>query len=71
MQNTTKSPKKFERRKDQRNGGESSSDEDVSKVEKRMQSVVRAQGRLTKKAGKFMNYGDTSEFQIADTSALG
>jgi len=37
--------------------------------EKRMQAVVRAQGRLTKKGGVMMSSG-TSEFQIAGGDAL-
>jgi len=37
--------------------------------EKRMQAVVRAQGRLTKKKGVMMSSG-TSEFQIAGGDAL-
>lgn len=38
-------------------------------AEKRMQAVVRAQGRLTKKGGLMMSSG-ASEFQIAGGSAL-
>jgi len=37
--------------------------------EKRMQAVVRAQGRLTKKGGVMMSSG-TSEFQIVGGDAL-
>jgi ATP-dependent RNA helicase DDX31/DBP7 len=38
-------------------------------AEKRMQAIVRAQGRLTKKGGMMMSSG-SSEFQIAGGSAL-
>ncbi|GBE80673.1 ATP-dependent RNA helicase DBP7 [Sparassis crispa] len=37
---------------------------DIGDAEKRMEKVVRAQGRLTKKGGKMVSTG-TSEFQIA------
>ena len=37
---------------------------DVADAEKRMEKVVRAQGRLTKKGGKMVSSG-TDEFQIA------
>jgi ATP-dependent RNA helicase DDX31/DBP7 len=38
-------------------------------VEQRMQDVVRAQGRLSKKGGVIMNTG-ASEFQIVTSNAL-
>ena len=38
-------------------------------AERRMQEVVRAQGKLTKKGG-MLRAADTSEFQIAGTAAL-
>jgi ATP-dependent RNA helicase DDX31/DBP7 len=38
-------------------------------AERRMQEIVRSQGRLTKKGGVMMSSG-TSEFQIATGSAL-
>ena len=43
---------------------DSDDDQDVAEAEKRMEKVVRAQGRLTKKGGKMVSSG-TSEFQIA------
>jgi ATP-dependent RNA helicase DDX31/DBP7 len=46
-----------------------SSGEDTSKVEQRMKEVVRAQGRLTKKAGQLASSG-VSEYQIADIRSL-
>ncbi|EIW63373.1 DEAD-domain-containing protein [Trametes versicolor FP-101664 SS1] len=42
----------------------SDDEQDVAAAEKRMEQVVRAQGRLTKKGGKMVSSG-TSEFQIA------
>ncbi|CAL1707298.1 unnamed protein product [Somion occarium] len=42
---------------------------DVGEAEKRMEKVVREQGRLTKKGGKVVRTG-TSEFQIAGGYAL-
>ncbi|KAI0374087.1 DEAD-domain-containing protein [Pilatotrama ljubarskyi] len=46
-------------------GADASDDEQgVAEAEKRMEKVVRAQGRLTKKGGKMVSSG-TSEFQIA------
>ncbi|KAH9892537.1 DEAD-domain-containing protein [Cubamyces lactineus] len=42
----------------------SDDEQDVAEAEKRMEKVVRAQGRLTKKGGKMVSSG-TSEFQIA------
>jgi len=45
-------------------GIESDDDFDVADAEKRMENVVRSQGRLTKKAGKMVSSG-VSEFQIA------
>ena len=54
-----------------RNGGgvttddhERVEDQDVGDAERRMEQVVRAQGRLTKKGGKMVSSG-TAEFQIA------
>lgn len=44
-------------------------DNDVLDAEKRMEKVVRAQGRLTKKGGKMVRTG-TSEFQIASGDTL-
>ncbi|PCH43621.1 DEAD-domain-containing protein, partial [Wolfiporia cocos MD-104 SS10] len=43
---------------------QSDDDDDVAETEKRMEKVVRAQGRLTKKGGKMVSSG-VSEFQIA------
>ncbi|KIP10944.1 hypothetical protein PHLGIDRAFT_33662 [Phlebiopsis gigantea 11061_1 CR5-6] len=42
---------------------------DVGDAEKRMEQVVRAQGRLTRKGGKMVSSG-TGEFQIAGGDAL-
>ncbi|CCM01137.1 uncharacterized protein FIBRA_03185 [Fibroporia radiculosa] len=50
-------------------GGQLDDDVNVLAAERRMEQVVRAQGRLTKKGGKMVRTG-VSEFQIADTSAL-
>ncbi|KAI0823746.1 DEAD-domain-containing protein [Trametes gibbosa] len=47
-----------------RRGRDSDEEQDVGEAEKRMEKVVRAQGRLTKKGGKMVSSG-TSEFQIA------
>jgi ATP-dependent RNA helicase DDX31/DBP7 len=44
--------------------GDDADDYDVRDTERRMEHVVRAQGRLTKKGGKMITSG-TSEFQIA------
>ncbi|CDO75346.1 hypothetical protein BN946_scf184966.g14 [Trametes cinnabarina] len=52
------------KRKRARGGGASDDEQDVAEAEKRMEQVVRAQGRLTKKGGKMVSSG-TSEFQIA------
>jgi ATP-dependent RNA helicase DDX31/DBP7 len=46
-----------------------SSNEDTSKVEQKMKEVVRAQGRLTKKAGQLISAG-VGEYQIADINSL-
>jgi len=46
-----------------------SSSEDTSKVEQKMKAVVRAQGRLTKKAGQLASAG-IGEYQIADIKSL-
>ena len=46
-----------------------SSGEETSKVEQKMKKVVRAQGRLTKKAGQSASAG-VSEYQIADIKSL-
>lgn len=48
---------------------EEEDDFDVGEAEKRMEKVVRAQGRLTKKGGKMVSSG-TGEFQIAGGYAL-
>ena len=45
------------------------SGEDTSKVERRMKVVVRAQGKLTKKAGQLASVG-VHEYQIADVKSL-
>ncbi|KAG2079147.1 P-loop containing nucleoside triphosphate hydrolase protein [Suillus decipiens] len=42
---------------------------DVGDAEQRMQNIVRAQGRLSKKGGKMISSG-TDEFQIASGTAL-
>ncbi|KAG2338709.1 DEAD-domain-containing protein [Suillus weaverae] len=42
---------------------------DVGDAEQRMQNIVRAQGRLSKKGGKMISSG-TDEFQIASGAAL-
>ncbi|KAH9858774.1 P-loop containing nucleoside triphosphate hydrolase protein [Lenzites betulinus] len=47
-----------------RRGRDSDDEQDVGEAEKRMEKVVRAQGRLTKKGGKMVSSG-ASEFQIA------
>ncbi|KAI0358385.1 DEAD-domain-containing protein [Trametes cingulata] len=52
------------KRKRPRGGDDSDDEQDVAEAEKRMEKVVRAQGRLTKKGGKMVSSG-TSEFQIA------
>ncbi|KAI0093213.1 P-loop containing nucleoside triphosphate hydrolase protein [Irpex rosettiformis] len=52
------------RKSDAAAGGEDVQDHDVGDAERRMEQVVRAQGRLTKKGGKMVSSG-TSEFQIA------
>lgn len=44
--------------------GDNAEDYEVGDAEKRMEQVVRAQGRLTKKGGKMVRSG-TGEFQIA------
>ena len=46
-----------------------SSDKDKSKAEQKMKEVVRAQGRLTKKAGQLVSAG-VGEYQIADIKSL-
>lgn len=46
-----------------------SSDEDTNKVEQRMKEAVRAQGRLTKRAGQLSSAG-VGEYQIADIKSL-
>lgn len=45
-------------------GGDDADNYNVHDAERRMEHVVRAQGRLTKKGGKMVRSG-TSEFQIA------
>ncbi|PIL36143.1 transporter [Ganoderma sinense ZZ0214-1] len=52
------------RRKHTRATDGSDDDEEVADAEKRMEKVVRAQGRLTKKGGKMVSSG-TDEFQLA------
>ncbi|KAI0675241.1 DEAD-domain-containing protein [Trametes maxima] len=52
------------KRKRGRDADDSDAEQDVAEAEKRMEKVVRAQGRLTKKGGKMVSSG-TSEFQIA------
>ncbi|OBZ67012.1 Histone acetyltransferase ESA1 [Grifola frondosa] len=51
------------------NGGDNDDEYEAGDAEKRMEKVVRAQGRLTKKGGKMVSTG-TSEFQIAGGYAL-
>lgn len=45
-------------------GGGDEDDFDVDDAERRMEKVVREQGRLTKKGGKMVSSG-TGEFQLA------
>ncbi|KAI0645627.1 DEAD-domain-containing protein [Trametes meyenii] len=52
------------KRRHGRDADGSDAEQDVGEAEKRMEKVVRAQGRLTKKGGKMVSSG-TSEFQIA------
>ncbi|KAI0775670.1 DEAD-domain-containing protein [Trametes elegans] len=52
------------KRKRARDADADDAEEDVADAERRMEKVVRAQGRLTKKGGKMVSSG-TSEFQIA------
>ena len=47
-----------------RDADDSDGEQDVADAERRMEKVVRAQGRLTKKGGKMVSSG-TDEFQIA------
>ncbi|KAG8881735.1 ATP-dependent RNA helicase dbp7 [Tulasnella sp. 331] len=42
----------------------------MNDIGERMKDVVRAQGRLTKKDGKFVSGGGADEFQVAGTAAL-
>ncbi|KAI0344702.1 DEAD-domain-containing protein [Trametopsis cervina] len=49
--------------------GDDVEDHDVQDAERRMEQVVRAQGRLTKKGGKMVSSG-ISEFQVAGGDAL-
>jgi ATP-dependent RNA helicase DDX31/DBP7 len=63
--NTAKSTTKSSVKRRQ---GKKNRDDDVG-VEMRMQEVVRAQGRFSKKGGVMMST-DTSEFQIAATSTM-
>ncbi|EJF65354.1 DEAD-domain-containing protein [Dichomitus squalens LYAD-421 SS1] len=51
-------------RKHIRNPDDSDNEHNVADAEKRMEKVVRAQGRLTKKSGKIVSSG-TDEFQLA------
>ena len=55
--------------KRKRREDESGDEQDVADAERRMEKVVRAQGRLTKKGGKMVSSG-TGEFQIAGGDAL-
>lgn len=50
-------------------GSRSAAQHDVGDAEQRMQDIVRAQGRLSKKGGRMVSSG-TSEFQIASGAAL-
>lgn len=50
-------------------GKDDDDDYDVAEAERRMEQVVRAQGRLTKKGGKMVSTG-ASEFQIAGGYSL-
>jgi ATP-dependent RNA helicase DDX31/DBP7 len=50
-------------------GSRSATQHDVGDAEQRMQDIVRAQGRLSKKGGRMVSSG-TSEFQIASGAAL-
>ncbi|KAH9949606.1 DEAD-domain-containing protein [Amylocystis lapponica] len=50
-------------------GVDSDDEHEVGEAEKRMEKIVRAQGRLTKKGGKMVSSG-TSEFQLAGGYAL-
>ena len=52
------------KKKHARDMDDSDDEHDVGDAEKRMEKVVRAQGRLTKKGGKMVSSG-TNEFQIA------
>ncbi|OSD06819.1 DEAD-domain-containing protein [Trametes coccinea BRFM310] len=61
---STDSKPKPKPRKRARGADESDDEQNVAEAEKRMEQVVRAQGRLTKKGGKMVSSG-TSEFQIA------
>ena len=64
------SDKAKRRVKERRDDGEDrSNDDDVKDAERRMEQVVRAQGRLTKKAGKMVSSG-AGEFQIAGGDTL-
>ncbi|KAG2036447.1 hypothetical protein BDR03DRAFT_866006, partial [Suillus americanus] len=47
----------------------STAQHDVGDAEQRMQDIVRAQGRLSKKDGKMISSG-TNEFQIASGDSL-
>ncbi|KAI0684800.1 P-loop containing nucleoside triphosphate hydrolase protein [Cytidiella melzeri] len=57
------------KQKNGRAAGDDANDHDVQDAERRMEQVVRAQGRLTKKGGQMVSSG-TSEFQIAGGYAL-
>lgn len=63
-----KGPAKSKHRSQNQGAMEDSSDEDTSKVEKRMKEVVRAQGRLSRKGGKMIS--TVNEFQIASSEML-
>lgn len=52
------------RKKHTRAAHDSEGEQDVADAEKRMEKVVRAQGRLTKKGGKMISSG-ADEFQLA------
>ena len=60
----SKSPKKQSHRAANKEKGEDWDRDHTGEAEKRMQAVVRAQGRLTKKGGVMASTG-ASEFQIS------
>jgi len=64
-----KAKAKAHKKRPSRRFEDGSSGEDTSKVEQKMKEVVRAQGRLTKKAGQLHSAG-VGEYQIADIKSL-